>query len=114
MLISFRSKAGAEVLMLSDHAAPLLRAAGKTLPEKFPERGVFTPEQLEQAIAGIERAVALAHDHPEDHENDPDALPVHPMARPVGLQQRAYPLLDLMKKALAKGVNVTWESASSW
>jgi hypothetical protein len=86
------------------------------LPDKFPERGVFTPEQLEHAIAGIEKAVALDHDHehPEDHENDPDALPMHHPARSVGLQQRAYPLLDLMKKALAKGVNVTWESASSW
>ncbi|AOB29529.1 hypothetical protein AKI39_00800 [Bordetella sp. H567] len=114
MLISFRSKAGAEVLMLSHHAAPLLRAAGKTVPDAFPERGVFTPEQLPQAIAGIEKAVALAPHHPEDHENDPDAPAVHPMARPVGLQQRAYPLLDLMKKALAKGVNVTWELASSW
>jgi hypothetical protein len=114
MLISFRSKAGSEVLMLSDHAGPLLRAAGKSLPDKFPERGVFTPEQLQQAIAGIEKAVSLAHPPSEDHENDPDAVPVHPMARPVGLQQRAYPLLDLMKKALAKGVNVTWESATSW
>jgi hypothetical protein len=111
MLISFRSKAGAEVLMLSDDAAPLLRAAGKSLPDHFPERGVFVPDQLEPAIAGIQKAVALAHEHPETHEHDPDALHAHPM---VGLQQRAYPLLDLMKKAQAKGVNVTWEPASSW
>jgi hypothetical protein len=39
---------------------------------------------------------------------------VHPVSRPVGLQQRAYPLLDLMKKAQAKGVNLTWEAASPW
>lgn len=114
MLISFRSKAGPEVLMLSDHAAPLLRAAGKSLPDVFPERGVFTPDQLPQAIAGIESAVELAPHPPEGQEKDPDAAPVHPMARPVGMRQRAYPLLDLMKKAHAKGVNVTWESASSW
>lgn len=116
MLISFRSKAGSEVLMLSDHAAPLLKAAGKSLPDGFPERGVFTPDQLPQAIAGIEKAVALAPKHPEDQDkdSDPDAPATHPMSRPVGLQQRAYPLLDLMKKAQDKGVNVTWESASSW
>jgi hypothetical protein len=113
MLISFRSKAGAEVLMLSDHAKPLLRAAGKSVPDAFPERGVFTPGQLGPAIAGIEKAVALAPEHPEDHEDDTHA-PKHSMARPVGMQQRAYPLLDLMRKALAKGVDVTWESASSW
>ncbi|ANN75796.1 DUF1840 domain-containing protein [Bordetella flabilis] len=114
MLITFRSKAGSEVLMLSDHAAPLLRAAGKSFPDKFPERGVFTPEQLQQAIDGIEKAVAKAPAHPEDREDDPDQPPVHPVSRPVGLQQRAYPLLDLMKRAQAKGVNLTWEAASPW
>ena len=114
MLITFRSKAGSEVLMLSDHAAPLLRAAGKSLPDAFPERGVFTPEQLDQAIAGIEKAVALAPEQPREQDQDPDAPPVHPMARTVGLQQRAFPLLGLMKKARAKGVNVTWEAASAW
>ncbi|HTK00779.1 MAG TPA: DUF1840 domain-containing protein [Bordetella sp.] len=116
MLISFRSKAGAEVLMLSDHAKPLLRAAGKSVPDAFPERGVFTPGQLGPAIAGIEKAVALAPEHPEDHQDHQDEPhpPTHSMARPVGMRQRAYPLLDLMRKAQAKGVDVTWESASSW
>lgn len=97
--------------MLSDHAAPLLRAAGKSFPDKFPERGVFTPEQLAAAIAGIEKAVSLA---PEPDDDAQDKAQVHPVSREVGLRQRAFPLLDLMKKSLAKGVPLSWEAASPW
>ncbi|OZI32275.1 hypothetical protein CAL29_31170 [Bordetella genomosp. 10] len=114
MLITFRSKAGAEVLMLSEHAGPLLRAAGKSFPEQFPERGVFTPEQLQAAIDGIEKAIAQAPAVKEEDDDDGDKPPVHPVSRPVGLQQRAFPLLDLMKKSLAKGVTLSWEAASPW
>lgn len=112
MLITFRSKAGSDVLMLSDHAAPLLRAAGKNFPDKIPERGVFTPEQLDAAVAGIEQAVSQAPVPAED--DDPDKPPVHPVSQAVGLQQRAYPLLDLMKKSRAKNVPLSWEAASPW
>jgi hypothetical protein len=112
MLITFRSKAGSEVLMLSDHAAPLLRAAGKSFPDKMPERGVFTPEQLGAAIAGIEKAISLAPRNNE--EEDDDQPPTHPVSRAVGLQQRAFPLLDLMKKSLDKGATLSWEAASPW
>jgi len=114
MLITFRSKAGSEVLMLSEHAGPLLRAAGKSLPDPFPERGVFTPEQLQAAIDGIEKAIVQAPAVKEEEDDDGDKPPVHPVSRPVGLQQRAYPLLDLMKKSLAKGATLSWEAASPW
>jgi hypothetical protein len=98
--------------MLSEHAGPLLRAAGKSFPDKVPERGVFTPDQLAAAIAGIEKAIAQAPQNTE--EEDEDKPPVHPVSRAVGLQQRAFPLLDLMKKSLAKGVPLSWEAASPW
>lgn len=111
MLITFRSKAASEVLMLSEHAAPLLRAAGKAFPDKIPERGVFTAEQLASAIAGIEKAVSQAPQKIDDEDDDPL---VHPVSRGVTLQQRAFPLLDLMKKSQAKGVPLSWEAASPW
>ncbi len=113
MLITFRSKAGSEVLMLSEHAGPLLRAAGKSFPDQVPERGVFTPEQLQAAIAGIEKAIALAPAVKEEDDDD-DKPPVHPVSQKVSLQQRAFPLLDLMKKSLAMGTPLSWEAASPW
>jgi hypothetical protein len=117
MLLTFRSKAGAEVLMLSEHAIPLLHAAGKSFGDALPEFGVFTPEQLHNAIVGIERAVTLAATQGKqgsDNNTDEEPPTGQPVSEPVTLRQRAYPLLDLMKKALAAHVNLTWESTTPW
>lgn len=112
MLVTFSSKNLAGVLMLSEHAIPLLNAAGKQIEGAIPERGVFTPEQLDAAIAGLEHAIAtsapVAHD---DEEEDTDEPPVHAMARPVGLAQRAYPLLDMFRRARDTHDNVMWEAS---
>ncbi|HCW21634.1 MULTISPECIES: DUF1840 domain-containing protein [Achromobacter] len=112
MLITFHSKVVAEVLMLSDHATGILQAAGKSIGDKIPERGVFTVEQLGPAISGIENAIANA-EHPEEEE-DEDKAPRSPMARVVGLKERAYPLLDMMRQSKAAGVEVTWEASRGW
>jgi len=110
MLLTFRSKAAADVIMLSHHAAPLLRAAGKSIPDQVPERGVFTADQLPAAIAGIEHAIQAAPDEP-DKEDD---TPTHPLSESVSLQRRAYPLLDMLRKAQARGSDVVWEVGSAW
>jgi len=112
MLITFHSKAVAEVLMLSDHAGPILQAAGKSIGDKIPERGVFTVDQLGPAIAGIERAIEIA-EHPAD-EDDEAKAPRSPMARAVGMKERAFPLLDMMRQSQAANVEVTWEASRGW
>jgi len=116
MLIKFHSKTVAEVLMLSPNAAPLLRAAGKSIGEQIPERGVFTVEQLPAAIAGIEAAIkAEERVHPKQSDDDDDHdTPVSAMVQHVELHQRAFPLVDMMRRSLADGVDVTWESTKGW
>lgn len=115
MLITFHSKATAEVLMRTEDAAPLLQAAGKISGTAIPERGVFTPDQLPAAIAGLEAAVSgqpapAANDDDKDAEGDP----IHPVERSVGLGQRAYPLLDMMRQSLAARADLTWEVSRGW
>lgn len=111
MLITFHSKATADVLMRTADAAVLLKAAGKIPEDDIPVRGVFTVEQLPAAIEGLEAAVA-GHAPPAD-DDDPDE-PVHPVDREVSLQQRAYPLLDMMRQALAARADLTWEVSRGW
>jgi len=108
MLIVFHSKAAAEVLMLSRHAVPVLRAAGKAVDQDAPERGVFTAAQLPAAIAGIERAVAQDLGPGDVAQSDE---PVPAMEQAVSLRQRAYPLLDMLRRARDRGVDVLWEPA---
>lgn len=111
MLITFSSKAGADVLMLAQHAQPIMRIAGKITEKEIPVRGVFTPEQLPSSIAALERAIA--NDQPPK-ENDDDDAPRDALSLPVGLRQRAHPLLDLMRRAQNAGVPLMWEAGSGW
>jgi len=107
MIVTFRSKAAGEIIMLGEHAKPLLELAGK-LPEiAAGTRGVFTPEQLPDAIRRIEAAIGGERE-PRFDESNPEEK--EKAARYVGLRQRAFPLLDMLRKAQAKNVNVTWEA----
>ena len=114
MLVVFYSKPAAEVLMFAQHALPILKAAGKPYTDTLPERGVITSEQLEQAIAGIEKAIADVpqQEHVESDDDNDDR--VHPISQPVSFRQRAFPLLAMLRLAQQHGADVTWEPAPAW
>lgn len=110
MIYTFRSQATGEVIMLSQHAQPLLTAAGKSADVARQERGIFTAEQLDAAIAGIRRAIN-ASDDPEFNEDDPEQAA---KARQyVSLAQRAQPLLDMLSKASSKQMDVIWQTSGN-
>ena len=110
MLVTFSSKAGADILMLSQHAKPIMRIAGKAIEQDFPVRGVFTPEQLVGAISALERAISLEQPAAQKDDDQPHDL----MSLPVGLRQRAHPLLELMRRSQKAGAPLTWEAGSAW
>lgn len=116
MLLVFHSEPAQDVMMLSSHALPVLQATGRDYSDGLPERGAFSAEQLPAAIAGIERAIAEGepvtpfgdeHEHEHGHRT-------HALDQTVNFHQRAYPLLDMMRLALAQGKSVMWEPASNW
>ncbi len=114
MLILFHSKSAAEVLMFAKHAMPILRAAGKTFDTaELPERGVITHEQLPSAISGIEAFLSLepAHEEPEGHNDDASD---HPIDQHVSMRRRAWPLLDMLRRAHEKNEDIIWEPATLW
>lgn len=112
MLLAFHSKATGDVLMLDHHAQPVLQAAGKDVANGVPERGIFAVDQLAGAIAGIEQAIA--EPAVQDASQDDEETKTPAMAQAVSLRQRAYPLLDMLRRAQAKGVEVLWEPAANW
>ena len=112
MLVTFSSKAGADILMLGEHAKPLLRIAGKIIETPFPARGVFAADQLPDAIGRLERAID-ADRAPAPSPDDDDAGD-HENRIGVSLRQRAFPLLDLMRRAQKSGHPVLWEAGSGW
>jgi hypothetical protein len=112
MLVNFRSKAAADVLMYEDHAKRIL-----DLLHKDVKRGILTAEELPEAIARLEAEIAESRKHPlseemqhdvaahhgeqgDDHEHEPVAF--------VSFATRAYPLLEMMRAAQKGNTNVMW------
>jgi len=101
MLYTFRSKAGADVLMLSAQAEALLRALGR---EVAPE-GIFTADQIPAALAQLDEAEGREVRPIEGDAEDPAEHPE------PGLRQRAWPLRELLQRAAAKACSVSWQVA---
>jgi hypothetical protein len=106
MLITFKSKAAAEVLMYAKHAKPLL-----DLLDKQVERGVITAEEMGGAIQRIESEIAMReqaetiHDH-DAHDRSDESDTVR--GDHVSFSTRAYPLLEMLRAANREHEFVMW------
>ncbi len=104
-LVVFRSKAAGEIFYLAENARRLFDIIGKAPAP----RGVITAAQLPDAIAKLTAAVdeekaqlKAAAQNEEADERGGGAQ------RAVTLGQRAYPLLEMLRAAQKKNVDVTW------
>ncbi|WP_029047754.1 DUF1840 domain-containing protein [Cupriavidus sp. amp6] len=105
MLITFKSHAAQDLIMMKDLAITLLGIIGKHLGE----RGVITVEELPRAIQKLEAAVADARrDHPANSAVEEGAAAAEDEEEPLHLGQRAYPFLDMLRASQREGTNVLW------
>jgi hypothetical protein len=112
MLVIFKSKAAADVIMYEEHAKRILDLLGKEL-----KRGVITAEEAAGAIARLEAEIAQskAGSASEDAEHDmeiPQGTAAigneHEPARTVSFATRVYPLLEMLRAADRKKQSVAW------
>lgn len=103
MLYEFKSRATGNVVMTQKVAERLLAIIGKPAGPT----GIILPEQMPAAIAALEAAVAeeraAAAEAPGEGEDEERGRPA-----PVTLAQRAWPLIDMLKTALAAEREITW------
>ncbi|WP_042883789.1 DUF1840 domain-containing protein [Cupriavidus necator] len=105
MLITFKSHAAQDLIMMKDLAMTLLGIIGKRLGE----RGVITVEELPTAIHKLEAAVADARKpHPADSAVETATSRDEEEEEPLHLGQRAYPFLDMLRASQREGTNVMW------
>ena len=100
-MIRFTSPAGASVSMFEKDAKALIRMMGHsgTIPSAIRADDVASAlQQLEAALQAL---------------TQPDAAS-EAEEKSVGVNVRAYPLLELLKAALAKQKNVMWEADKSF
>lgn len=100
MLVRFRSDAG-DLIMFGDVAVKLLKMMGQTgdVP------GAVMAADIPKAVERLQNAVGAPQETPKRsaeparEERDP----------PVSLRQRAFPLIDLLQRAIKKNVDVIWQ-----
>ncbi|KUZ12399.1 hypothetical protein WL93_02915 [Burkholderia diffusa] len=104
MMVTFRSSAAPDIVMLSDLAQYLLGIAGKGLDV----RGVISADELPGAVARLEQAIRDDMARESAHEHSTKALRSELPPHAGGLAQRAWPLLDMMRAACEQGRPVMW------
>ena len=105
MLYKFKSKAAGDVIMMGPSGDHVLRIIGKQPAPK----GIIEPAAMPGAIAAIERAIADEEAARKKAEAEAEAegrkLAPH---ETVSLRQRAWPLVEMMKRAHAEDKEITW------
>lgn len=117
MLVRLTSSTSGEVILFAEHARRLFEIVGK----ECTARGVFTLEQLPDAMARLRQALVdekeAATRAPEtppagaDREKAEDADEPEPA---VSLAQRAHPLIRLMERTQNEGGFILWEAAGDF
>ncbi len=110
MLVIFKSKATAEVIMYKEHIASVLEMLNKNV-----DRGVITAAESENAIQQIEQLIEadkqqrLQQEKMQlEDEEDLDEIEKRKKRDFVSLSARLYPILEMLKAANKKQTDVLW------
>jgi len=116
MLFEFKSRATGSVVMTADVGKKVLPLIGKTPDPK----GIITVDQMPGAIAALEAACKRENElaaaaknktrgavaPPDPQAEKPDDLEDDPHL--IGICQRVYPLIEMLKQAHKAGRDITW------
>jgi hypothetical protein len=112
MLVTFKSKAAAEVIMYKEHAKRILDLLHKDL-----SRGVIIAAEAGPAVTALEAEIAESRQHAASeevkrdvhaHHNGDDDDVAHEGSEEVSFSTRAYPLLEMLRAAHKEGQDVMW------
>jgi len=108
-LVVFRSKAAGEIYMFAETARRLLEIMGKT----DAERGVIRSEEVDGALqrltAAVEEEKTQLREERSRREADERTGDAHAeRVLPITLGQRAFPLIEMLRAAQRKRVDITW------
>jgi hypothetical protein len=101
----FQSKAAGDLLMTEPVGSELLRIIGK---EPAP-KGIIETAAMPSAVAAIERAIAREEAQPLQAVAEAATVSIE-LSRDetVTLRQRAWPLVEMMKRAQLEKANIVW------
>jgi hypothetical protein len=106
MLYKFKSKAAADLIMTEPVGERILRLIGR----EPASQGILQVEQLAPAIAALQAAIEAddaARRAAPDDEDDAAQAEVAGRDR-ISLRQRAWPFVEMMRRALDAGADIVW------
>ena len=104
MPYTFRTKADADLLMMDPVGEQILRIVGRE-----PSRsGIIEAAALKAAIGALEAAIDAERVAQRGERRVDDEAEERERGQQVGLAQRAWPMLAMMKRALAEGADIVW------
>lgn len=105
MLYKFKSKAAGDVIMTQPVGDRVLKALGR---EPAPQ-GIFLAADLAALVATLEQAIDTEEQAYAKAEADAKARGETPPPREsVSLRQRAWPLIEMMKRAQQADKEIVW------
>lgn len=104
MIYKFKSKAAGDVIMMGPQGDPILRLIGK----EPAAQGIIEVADMPAAIAAIEQAIAADEAARNATDAEPAADRKPPSAERVGLRQRAWPLVEMLKRCHAENAVIVW------
>jgi hypothetical protein len=108
-LVVFRSKAAAEIFMFAETARRLLQIVGKADSDRGVIRAAETADALNRLVAAVEQEKAQLQQERARQDLDEHAGDAHgERVLPITLGQRAFPLIEMLRAAERKQVDVTW------
>jgi hypothetical protein len=105
MIYKFKSKAAGDVIMTGPVGDDMLRAIGKAPAAS----GIIEVAAMAAAVAALEQAVAGDEAGRTQAEQEAAAEGRKPAPREgVSLRQRAWPMVEMMKRSLAENADIVW------
>lgn len=119
MLFEFKSRATGSVVMTGDVGKKVLPLIGKTADA----RGIITVDQMPAAIAALEAACKRENELATAARNkskgsstsaqapaagQQDSEPPDDDPHLIGICQRVYPLIEMLKASHSAGKDITW------
>ena len=107
MLVTFKSKAAADIPMYPEHAKMLLSVVGKPFEPESAPQGIITAAEAPAALAKLKAAADASRNTEKDGaQTAADDQPGQAIS--VGLAQRAFPLIDMLERAVKDGRDIVW------
>ncbi len=97
MIYKFKSPASGDLIMLGTHGDQMLRLLGR----EPSSRGIIEASTMPQAMLTLQAAIDAAEQTPAQ---DGDETP----ASAVGLRQRLWPMIEMLRRCQAAQEPVVW------